>query len=348
MTRERRQRRWRLLAALAVASLLAAAALAAPAASDPASVQQPARGQAKPNIVFVLVDDMRADEMRFMPATRRWIGDEGVTFDNSFAPNPLCCPARASILTGLYTHSHKVYWSAQGFGFTPSGTAGRCRCGCAGPGTTPTTSASTSTGTAPDRHTGARPATRSATSRRAGRTGSARSTAVLLRQPRQRRHVPLHGHHAERQRARVPQLRGAVPVHRVRRPGERHRAALGPGQQAVLPAPVVRRAAPRRPSGARRPAPAGAQRRQALPTRHDRTAGLGPREVRRRSHPVARQVVERPGLQRQAPLPPQPCAHRQGVARGPRGRPPARRGLVGRGPAGRPDHDDVAEVGRAV
>ena len=94
--------------------------VALPAASDPttATTSTPAaRGQARPNIVLFLVDDMRADEMKFMPKTRRWIGQGGVTFDNSFAPNPLCCPARSSILTGLYTHSHQVYSSAAGFGF---------------------------------------------------------------------------------------------------------------------------------------------------------------------------------------------------------------------------------------
>src|SRR4051812_47057532 len=83
---------------------------ALPAASDPTTAGAPTeRGHARPNIVFLLVDDMRADELKFMPKTRRWIGGGGVTFDNSFAPNPLCCPARSSILTGLYTHSHRVY-----------------------------------------------------------------------------------------------------------------------------------------------------------------------------------------------------------------------------------------------
>ena len=33
----------------------------------------------------------------------------GVRFANSFSPHPLCCPARASVLTGRYTHNHGVF-----------------------------------------------------------------------------------------------------------------------------------------------------------------------------------------------------------------------------------------------
>ena len=181
MTRERRQRRWSEPVALALAFLLAAAAMAAPAASDPAPVQQSSRGQAKPNIVFVLVDDMRADEMRFMPATRRWIGDEGVTFENSFAPNPLCCPARASILTGLYTHSHKVYSSAQGFGFHAFRDGRTLPVWLRDAGYRTNYIGKYLNGYGPRPPHGRRPATRSTTSRQAGRTGSARSTAAFPR-----------------------------------------------------------------------------------------------------------------------------------------------------------------------
>jgi arylsulfatase A-like enzyme len=71
----------------------------------------------RPNIVFIMVDDMRDDDLRFMPSTRRLIGDRGVRFVNSFSPYPLCCPARASVLTGLYTHNHGVYTVYADYGF---------------------------------------------------------------------------------------------------------------------------------------------------------------------------------------------------------------------------------------
>ena len=43
--------------------------------------------------------------------------DAGVTFENSFSPYPLCCPARSSFLTGLYTHNHEVWSHAEPWGF---------------------------------------------------------------------------------------------------------------------------------------------------------------------------------------------------------------------------------------
>ncbi|XP_075983801.1 N-acetylglucosamine-6-sulfatase-like [Anticarsia gemmatalis] len=64
----------------------------------------------RPNIVLVLTDDQ--DEilggMTPMKNVRRFIGNEGVTFTNSYVSSPICCPSRASLLTGLYVHNHKT------------------------------------------------------------------------------------------------------------------------------------------------------------------------------------------------------------------------------------------------
>jgi N-acetylglucosamine-6-sulfatase len=60
-----------------------------------------------PNVVLIVADDMRADSLWVMPALGR-LADRGVTFTHAFATTPLCCPSRASILTGLYARHHGV------------------------------------------------------------------------------------------------------------------------------------------------------------------------------------------------------------------------------------------------
>jgi arylsulfatase A-like enzyme len=73
--------------------------------------------QLRPNIVMIMADDMRDDDLRYMPNTQRLIGDEGVRFTNTFSPQPLCCPARASFSTGMYSHNHKVWSHHEPYGF---------------------------------------------------------------------------------------------------------------------------------------------------------------------------------------------------------------------------------------
>ncbi len=67
-----------------------------------------------PNIVVVLMDDLRADELRVTghpfastPNIDR-MAHEGATFRNAFVTTPLCSPSRACFLTGLYTHHHGI------------------------------------------------------------------------------------------------------------------------------------------------------------------------------------------------------------------------------------------------
>jgi len=59
-------------------------------------------------VLFVLTDDMRLDDLQYMPQVRQLVGDEGATFDNEFDNVTLCCPARTSILRGQYSHNTGV------------------------------------------------------------------------------------------------------------------------------------------------------------------------------------------------------------------------------------------------
>ncbi len=70
--------------------------------------------QARPNIVFILVDDLRWDELGITghpfiktPNIDR-IAREGAMFRNAFMTTPLCSPSRASFLTGQYAHTHGI------------------------------------------------------------------------------------------------------------------------------------------------------------------------------------------------------------------------------------------------
>jgi N-acetylglucosamine-6-sulfatase len=62
----------------------------------------------KPNIIFVLVDDLDLASVQKMPQINSLLRDEGVSFEETFISHPLCCPSRSTLLTGLYDHNHNV------------------------------------------------------------------------------------------------------------------------------------------------------------------------------------------------------------------------------------------------
>ena len=65
-------------------------------------------GQVKPNIVVIETDDQTVESLRVMPNVRTLLAQQGTTFANSFASYALCCPSRATLLTGQYAHNHTV------------------------------------------------------------------------------------------------------------------------------------------------------------------------------------------------------------------------------------------------
>ena len=98
-----------------------------------------------PSVVVVMTDDQRTDELTVMPRVRRLLARRGTTFTRSFATFPLCCPSRATFLTGQYAHNHGVLDNRPeaGEGSTPWTTRRRCRCGWSGRATRRPTWAST-------------------------------------------------------------------------------------------------------------------------------------------------------------------------------------------------------------
>ena len=86
--------------------------------TTPAIPPSPAVGFASPvtrsNIVVVMADDLdvhtlnRAISRGYMPNLVRYIVSRGVSFSNAFVTYPVCCPSRATFLTGQYAHNHNV------------------------------------------------------------------------------------------------------------------------------------------------------------------------------------------------------------------------------------------------
>src|SRR5687768_16434924 len=100
---------WGLLAAaLAALSSLLAVAVGGGAASASSS-QAP---QAKPNIVVVMTDDQTVESIRVMANVESLLARQGTSFTNSFASFPLCCPSRATYITGQYGHNHTIMGNA--------------------------------------------------------------------------------------------------------------------------------------------------------------------------------------------------------------------------------------------
>ena len=60
------------------------------------------------NVVFILTDDMSSSELAGMPNVQSLIAGEGTTFNEAYVSFPLCCPSRATMLSGQYMHNHGV------------------------------------------------------------------------------------------------------------------------------------------------------------------------------------------------------------------------------------------------
>lgn len=105
MVRSRAGRRR--VAALLV-SFAAAATLTACVGKAAPPPPKPVPTDGRPNILFVLTDDLSMNLLPYLPHVQA-LEQQGTSFKNYFVVDSLCCPSRASIMTGLYPHNDGVY-----------------------------------------------------------------------------------------------------------------------------------------------------------------------------------------------------------------------------------------------
>jgi N-acetylglucosamine-6-sulfatase len=90
-----------------LALVAAGIALAAATIAFSASVRD-AESATGDNVIFILTDDQATHELAGMPNVLGHIGAQGATFNRAYVTYPLCCPSRASLLSGQYMHNHGV------------------------------------------------------------------------------------------------------------------------------------------------------------------------------------------------------------------------------------------------
>jgi N-acetylglucosamine-6-sulfatase len=97
------------LAGWALATITGSASVASRAApARRVAAGAAAKAASRPNIVFILTDDLSNDLIPYMPQVQA-LEARGMTFDDYFVSDSLCCPSRASIFTGNFPHDTGVF-----------------------------------------------------------------------------------------------------------------------------------------------------------------------------------------------------------------------------------------------
>ncbi len=98
----------------AAAAVVGVAALGTPSVASLSPVPAPQSAPASahpaqpPNVVLLMVDDATVEDIEYMPNVQALLVEQGTSFTRSYSPYPVCCPARATVLTGQYAHNHGV------------------------------------------------------------------------------------------------------------------------------------------------------------------------------------------------------------------------------------------------
>jgi N-acetylglucosamine-6-sulfatase len=101
------------LRAVAASAVLAMASLwvSSPTSTLPVPRTPSARAEVRPNIVFVLTDDLSMNLLPYLPHVRA-LQQSGTTMSKYYVVDSLCCPSRTAIFTGQYPHDNGVFTNA--------------------------------------------------------------------------------------------------------------------------------------------------------------------------------------------------------------------------------------------
>lgn len=94
---------WTVCTGFVTVALMAVGLMLAAAPADAAKAKK-----AKPNIVLIQADDAVVSDVQYMPNVRRLLERGGTSFSNYFVSYSLCCTARTTLLTGQFSHNHRV------------------------------------------------------------------------------------------------------------------------------------------------------------------------------------------------------------------------------------------------
>src|SRR3954452_2757587 len=94
------------LASASTALVVALALVAWPTAATARTAASARDG--RPNILVVMTDDQNVNDVAKMPNVQKLLAKQGTSFTNAVDSFPLCCPSRATFITGQYEHNHGV------------------------------------------------------------------------------------------------------------------------------------------------------------------------------------------------------------------------------------------------
>lgn len=98
--------------------LLPLANIVGPPATAAAQAPMPTSAEKRPNVVFILTEDLDLGVYQQMPRLKSLLVDQGLSFTNDFVSLSLCCPSRTAILRSEYAHNSRIFTnSPPGGGF---------------------------------------------------------------------------------------------------------------------------------------------------------------------------------------------------------------------------------------